>query len=216
VLVFALPSLARSRFTQLGSWQIVGVTTTVERVGARRAGAWLPGLLLGIGLGGFVDGILLHQILQWHHMLTARGFPPTTVENLKENTFADGLFHGLTWVAIAIGLWLLWRRDRERWTWADSGRAFAGWMLVGWGLFNLVEGIIDHHILTIHHVRDDVADHLPWDLGFLGLGALLVIVGFLLVRQRRSRGSVERSCYWGTGRFPSGNLSTVGRVRDPG
>ena len=92
-------------FTQLGSWQIAGVTTTVERVGARRAGAWLPVLLLGIGLGGFVDGILFHQILQWHHMLTARGFPPTTVENLKENTFADGLFHGLTWVAIAVGLW---------------------------------------------------------------------------------------------------------------
>jgi hypothetical protein len=25
---------------------------------------------MGVGLGGFVDGILLHQILQWHHMLT--------------------------------------------------------------------------------------------------------------------------------------------------
>ena len=36
----------------------------------------LPGLLLGIGLGGFVDGILLHQILQWHHMLTSEGSYP--------------------------------------------------------------------------------------------------------------------------------------------
>ena len=24
------------------------------------------GMLLGVGFGGFVDGILLHQILQWH------------------------------------------------------------------------------------------------------------------------------------------------------
>jgi uncharacterized membrane protein len=30
----------------------------------------LPGFLMGIGLGGFIDGILLHQILQWDHMLT--------------------------------------------------------------------------------------------------------------------------------------------------
>lgn len=28
------------------------------------------GFLLGIGFGGFVDGIVLHQLLQWHHMLT--------------------------------------------------------------------------------------------------------------------------------------------------
>jgi uncharacterized membrane protein len=28
------------------------------------------GLLFGIGLGGFLDGIVLHQILQWHHMLS--------------------------------------------------------------------------------------------------------------------------------------------------
>ena len=30
----------------------------------------LPAFLMGVGLGGFIDGILLHQILQWHHMLT--------------------------------------------------------------------------------------------------------------------------------------------------
>ncbi len=30
------------------------------------------GLFLGLGLGGFVDGIALHQIVQWHHMLSSR------------------------------------------------------------------------------------------------------------------------------------------------
>jgi hypothetical protein len=47
----------------------------------------LPGLFLGIGLGGFVDGIVLHQILQWHHMLTSEGdYPKTTVAGLETNT----------------------------------------------------------------------------------------------------------------------------------
>jgi len=171
------------------------VAVTADRTETRPArskgraggGAALPGILLGIGLGGFVDGILFHQILQWHHMLTDRGLPPTSVENLKDNTLADGLFHGLTWVAVAAGLWWLWRRERDTWRWAGSGRALLGWILVGWGLFNLAEGIIDHHILTIHHVRDDVSDPLPWDLGFLGLGLVLVVVGWLLAYSGRQR-----------------------------
>src|SRR5215204_3867153 len=52
------------------------------------------GILFGLGLGGFFDGIVLHQILQWHHMLTSAGYPADSVENLKINTFWDGLFHG--------------------------------------------------------------------------------------------------------------------------
>ena len=62
-----------------------------------------------------------------------------------------------------------------------------GALAVGWGLFNLVEGIVDHHILGIHHVRDDVANPLPWDLGFLALGALLVVGGWLLIRTEQPR-----------------------------
>ena len=57
-------------------------------------GVRLPSLLIGIGMGGFVDGIVLHQVLQWHHMLTDTGeHPATTVPGLEANTFADGLFH---------------------------------------------------------------------------------------------------------------------------
>ena len=33
------------------------------------------GILFGLGLGGFFDGIVLHQVLQWHHMLTSAGYP---------------------------------------------------------------------------------------------------------------------------------------------
>ena len=53
-----------------------------------------PAILLGIGLGGLLDGIVLHQILQWHHVLSADGCCPTsTLAGLEDNTLADGVFH---------------------------------------------------------------------------------------------------------------------------
>lgn len=148
----------------------------------------IAGLLLGLGLGGFVDGIVLHQILQWHHMLTDYGshasFPATTVPSLEANSLWDGLFHLSTWAFVVVGLFVLWRAlaGGHRMTW----RSLVGLLLTGWGIFNLVEGVVDHHILTIHHVRDDVADPLWWDLGFLAFGALLVVVGLTLRRADRN------------------------------
>jgi uncharacterized membrane protein len=70
------------------------------------------GILLGMGLGGFFDGIVLHQILQWHHLLTSAGYPPDSVENLKVNTLWDGLFHASTYIFTVLGLWILWRYSR--------------------------------------------------------------------------------------------------------
>ena len=146
-----------------------------------------PGLLLGIGLGGFVDGIVLHQLLQWHHMLTATGeHPADTVAGLEANTLADGLFHAATWVFVAVGTSLAiraWQRGRL----APPWRYHLGLLLAGWGAFDLVEGVIDHHVLRIHHVRDDVSAPLPWDLGFLVLGLVLVLVGVALCRSATPR-----------------------------
>ena len=137
----------------------------------------MPGIVLGIGLGGFVDGIVLHQILQWHHMLTSEGsYPATTVAGLETNTLWDGLFHASTWVAVVAGIVLLWRRSG-----AISGRGLVGWMLVGWGLFNLVEGVVDHHLLGIHHVRTG-GNETAWDVAFLAFGGLLAVAGWALAR----------------------------------
>jgi uncharacterized membrane protein len=163
-----------------------------REVGATRGaprGLGLPGTVLGIGLGGFVDGILLHQLLQWHHMLTSAGrdrlglkpYPATTVSGLKINTVWDGLFHTFTWLAVLIGLGLLYSRVTSSRGRVWTSRVLWGWILVGWGLFNLVEGLIDHQILGIHHVRSG-PDQLWWDMGFLALGAVLVLVGRLLQR----------------------------------
>ena len=142
------------------------------------------GLLLGIGLGGFFDGIVLHQILQWHHMLTSHGnYPATTVAGLEVNTFWDGLFHATTYVATAVGLGLLWRAAREphgRW----STKRLIGLLLMGWGGFNVVEGVVDHHILTLHHVNETAPrdQWLWWDLAFLAWGAIMLFGGRALAR----------------------------------
>jgi uncharacterized membrane protein len=76
----------------------------------------LPGILLGVGLGAFVDGIVVHQILQWHHMRTgdgaAGGRSMTTVGGLEANTLADGLFHALAWLIVVVGVYMLWQRGR--------------------------------------------------------------------------------------------------------
>ena len=137
-----------------------------------------PGILLGLGLGGFVDGILLHQIFQWHNMLSSTDrWARTTLEGMESNMLADGLFHLATWALVAAGVWALWSGMRHR-EYA-SGKALLGWALAGWGIFNLVEGIIDHQILGIHHVREE---SFAWDVGFLAFGVALIVVGWLLAR----------------------------------
>ena len=153
----------------------------------------LPGLVMGVGLGGFVDGIVLHQILQWHHMLTGTGGEPaTTVAGLEANTLADGLFHAATWAFVAAGM-LVTVRAWQRGELAPPWRAQLGMLLLGWGVFNLVEGLVDHQILGVHHVRDDLGAPLGWDLAFLGFGALLVLGGLALARSARQRPAGRRS-----------------------
>lgn len=139
------------------------------------------GTMLGAGLGGFLDGILLHQILQWHNMLSSK-VVPADLGAMKYNMLWDGLFHLATWLATAVGLGQLWRAVQRR-DLPLSARTFAGSLLLGWGLFNVVEGLIDHHILGIHHVRPGTGQ-LAWDIGFLIFGALLCAGGVFLIRSR--------------------------------
>lgn len=152
-----------------------------------------PSFVLGLGLGGFIDGIVLHQVLQWHHMLSGDngGEPMDTVAGLETNTLADGFFHTATWGLVLAATFLLvgaWQRGEL----APPWRAHLGLLLVGWGVFNLVEGLIDHQLLGIHHVRDDLGAPLGWDLGFLAFGALLVVAGAVLARRRVRTGAWRR------------------------
>jgi uncharacterized membrane protein len=144
-----------------------------------------PGIVLGIGLGGFLDGIVLHQLLQWHHLISSTEAGDTTsVSGLEANTLADGLFHAATWLLTAAGLWWLWRSvSRRRVT---LGRQFLGWLLVGWGAFNVADEVVFHALLDLHHIREG-DDELAYDLTFLAAGLVLLAAGWLLVRSPRER-----------------------------
>lgn len=137
------------------------------------------GVVLGVGMGGFVDGILFHQIIQTHNMLSAIHFPDTLV-NAEINMFWDGLFHVFTWITTAIGLAILWRGVHREDS-LPTTRSFLGALSLGWGFFNVVEGVIDHHILHLHHVVERLGIS-AWDYAFLGSGVMLVLVGFNLMR----------------------------------
>ncbi len=90
-----------------------------------------------------VWGTVLHQMLQWHHMATSAGYPADTVANLEINTLLDGLFHTSTYIMTGVGLGLLWSATRPPYVqW--SPMLLIGGLLVGWGTFNVVEGIVDH------------------------------------------------------------------------
>jgi uncharacterized membrane protein len=150
------------------------------------------GVFLGIGLGGFVDGILFHQLLQIHNMLSAIR-PKDSIVNMEINMFWDGLFHTLTWTMTVIGLSLLWRAGGRRdvpW----SGWILAGALAVGWGLFNLVEGIIDHHILNIHHVMERYGQSV-YDYLFLASGVVLIVAGIMMIRAGRRDGPTPRGAW---------------------
>jgi uncharacterized membrane protein len=170
------------------------VTTTTTT--ANRRPLISAGTLLGIGMGGFVDGIVLHQILQVHNMLSAKRPNDATVSaeqrvvNMEINMVWDGLFHAFTWAMTALGLWMLWRAVKRR----DvplSGKTLFGSMVFGWGLFNLVEGVIDHHVLHIHHVVERLGVSL-YDWLFLGVGGVgLIVVGWAIIGAARRDGRTD-------------------------
>ena len=143
--------------------------------------ATIGGILLGIGMGGFVDGIVLHQILQWHNMVS-NWMPPTTLEAMQVNMLWDGIFHAVVWLVTLAGIFMLWRAAyrNER---VPALPAFIGQLLLGWGGFNLVEGIINHQILGIHYVRQ-VPEYTAYNLTFLAVGGVLfIVIGWTLMRR---------------------------------
>lgn len=77
-------------------------------------------MVLGFALGGFFDGILRHQILQWRHLLSL----VPEVSSLRVQVLWDGYFHALMYLLAAVSLWALWaaraapgeRRGLPTWT----------------------------------------------------------------------------------------------------
>lgn len=156
---------------------------------AARATAW-GGLALGFALGGFFDGIVLHQILQWHHLLSALSAGPWG--DIRAQVAADGLFHLLMYAIAAIGLLLLWRgRAADG---ADgAGRRLLALALIGFGLWHGVDAMLSHWLLGIHRIRMDTPYPLRWDLSWLvAFGLVPFGIGIWLRRRRGGGGGGRR------------------------
>lgn len=154
---------------------VAALITVSARLAAKARLLLASALLLGAGLGAFLDGIVLHQVLQWHAMLSSV-VPITELVGSKANMFWDGVFHLFSWLATVVAV-VLALREAPYHDVALRRRVLVGGALAGWGYFNLVEGIIDHHVFGLHHVHPGT-NELAWDVGFLLFGALLIVAGY--------------------------------------
>lgn len=149
--------------------------------GGKTVTGWL---LIGFALGGFFDGILLHQILQWHHLLS--GLSSSVASDLPFQLLADGLFHLLMYViAVLGGMVLLRHRSPEE----TSGSVLRP-VLFGFGAWHLLDAFISHWVLGIHRIRMDSDLPIVWDLAWLVIfGIAPIVIGLMLPKGGRpSRG----------------------------
>jgi uncharacterized membrane protein len=132
--------------------------------------------LLGIGLGGFVDCIVFHQLLPLHDLLRAH-MPGAVILHGPLNLLWDGAFHAATWLMTALGLGMLWE-VAGRIEGPQPTRVFLGGIALGWGLFNCVEGL---RMMGLNHALQRGPEVLG-DTIFLASGAPLLAVGLLMLR----------------------------------
>ena len=147
---------------------------TSDRLGKPFGAAFV----LGFALSGFFDGVLLHQILQWHHLLSL--VEDERVQSLRVQILADGLFHALMYAVAVVGLILLWR-SRQGLAAPGGSRRLWGGVLIGFGAWNIVDIGLFHWILEIHHIRVESSNPIAWDVGWLLIfGAIPLLLGRLL------------------------------------
>jgi uncharacterized membrane protein len=148
-----------------------------DRTATGQARGALAGFLLGFALGGFFDGILLHQILQWHHLLS--GVDAEAVRDLRVQILADGLFHLLMYAVALAGLFALWRARRGGTVIGSGG--LLSWALIGFGAWHVADAVLSHWLLGIHRIRMDSEVPLLWDLAWLvAFGLVPLAIGLWL------------------------------------
>ncbi|SDE04698.1 DUF2243 domain-containing protein [Belnapia rosea] len=140
---------------------------------------WSGGLM-GFAFGGFFDGILLHQLLQWHHLLSG-WYPGQTLVLERWHMAWDGVFHAIHYLVLALGLALLWPLPS-----AATGRRFAAAFAIGFGAWHVLDAVVNHWALGLHRIREGVDQPLLYDLAFFALGLAAIGLG-LLWRERGPR-----------------------------
>ena len=158
------------------------VRAQTEGQSVAEKGLFRAGMVLGFGLGGFFDGIVLHQVLQWHHMVSNRR-TVETLAGLRLNTLADGIFHLGAYGFTVAGVVLLWRVGLRAGV-PLSRRRLSGAVLVGFGSFHVFDEVANHRLLGLHHIKPG-PNELAWDLGFFAVGLALIFLGAALWRRAK-------------------------------
>jgi uncharacterized membrane protein len=141
--------------------------------------------ILGFAFGAFFDGILLHQVLEWHHFLSL-----VPGKDLRTQILADGLFHLATYAVAAIGLALLWRRGNTR----ASDRLVLAWAVLGFSIWQFSDVVLVHWLVGIHRIRVGVPNPTLWDIGWLAVFAVpTLLLGVWLLRPRSGSPFQHRS-----------------------
>jgi uncharacterized membrane protein len=146
----------------------------------------LAGILIGVGVAGFLDETVFHQLLHWHHFYDKGSATAGLV--------SDGFFHAGSWICLVVGFFLMTDMQRRHVT--VPKRVAAG-VLLGWGGFQVYDGLFQHKVLGLHQIRYHV-DLLPYDLVWNIAGGISFLIGLLLlfgqarsVAQRRDEAPVE-------------------------
>jgi uncharacterized membrane protein len=130
--------------------------------------------ILGFAFGGFFDGILLHQVLEWHHFLTL-----VPGKDLRTQILAHGLFHLATYLVAALGLLLLWRKGNTR----AGDRIVLAWAVLGFSIWQFADVMLIHWLVGIHRIRVGVPNPTLWDVGWLAVFAVPTLaLGLWLLR----------------------------------
>ncbi len=149
----------------------MGITKTQQDTNKQlnRRNIW-AGVLFGIGLVTFIDEMVFHQLLHWHHFYDKS----TTSVGLV----SDGFFHALSWLTTVGGLFLVADlRRRNAWNW----KKWLGSVLVGAGLFQFYDGTVQHKLMMLHQIRYNVVI-LPYDLIWNLTAIGMIMIGYYLVK----------------------------------
>lgn len=129
------------------------------------------GFLFGMGLVAFLDEMVFHQLLGWHHFYDK--------STMAMGLVSDGLFHAFSWFATVASLFLVADLRRRNGFWLK--RWIAG-VLLGAGVFQLYDGVVQHKLLQLHQIRYNV-EILPYDLIWNSVAISIVGTGWVLYRK---------------------------------
>ncbi|WP_225336351.1 DUF2243 domain-containing protein [Halomicrobium urmianum] len=142
--------------------------------------ALLAAGVFGFGFSGLIDVLVLHQVLQWHHLVSGI-YPMDTLSGLRTNVFADGVFSIGMVLVMGTGAGLLWRAERR--TAAPLAvRPLAGAAIVGLGAFDVFDAVVDHALLGLHQPVGQGGQAFslggPYNLHWILVSLLFVAAGY--------------------------------------